>query len=234
MDFFLYKDWLYFSKPQRQGIRFLLVLIILTPLAGKLIRQAAHRMPSDQQAFLDEIGQFMANTEAGKHLSENEVYDHGEAVSKYRAMDTVLAEPNIPNRTSYTLPIDINKADSIQLQAIRGIGPVLGSRIVRYRDLLGGFYCTTQLGEVYGIDSIRVLSILSQVRVDALSVKTLNINTAGFGDLLRHPYLNRDQVIAITAWRTDHGAFKNLHHMLEEGILDTLSWNKLRPYLTAD
>ena len=48
------------------------------------------------------------------------------------------------------LNMDLNTADSTTLMALKGIGPVFSVRIVKYRELLGGYYETAQLQEVYG------------------------------------------------------------------------------------
>ena len=45
-------------------------------------------------------------------------------------------------------PLDLNTADSTELQVLPGVGPVLASRLVRYRLLIGGFYSMDQVGEV--------------------------------------------------------------------------------------
>ena len=36
--------------------------------------------------------------------------------------------------------IDVNRADAQEWQQLYGIGPVLSGRIVKFRDLLGGFH----------------------------------------------------------------------------------------------
>ena len=47
---------------------------------------------------------------------------------------------------------EINAADTLNFRTLKGIGEVLSSRIVKYRKLLGGFYSTHQLTEVYGVE----------------------------------------------------------------------------------
>ena len=46
--------------------------------------------------------------------------------------------------------VELNSADSLELLGLKGIGPVFASRILKYRNLLGGFYSVSQLLEVYG------------------------------------------------------------------------------------
>jgi len=47
--------------------------------------------------------------------------------------------------------LDINTSDSSALVTLPGIGPVLSMRIIRYRNLLGGFWSVNQLKEIYGL-----------------------------------------------------------------------------------
>lgn len=230
MDFLAYKDWLYFSKGQRQGIRLLIMLILMTPLAGNFIRHTGYGSYNDQEKFMAEVRQFMLEKHYKNETSGNDEdigFSPGDTVTSISIADTSTPDANTPT-------ININKADSLELQAIRGIGSVLGSRVVRYRELLGGFYCTSQLGEVYGIDSLRLQNILPYVITDTLTIRKININTARFGDLLRHPYLSRDQVAAITTWRENHGVFIHTSQILEATGMDTSDWEKLRPYLRLE
>ena len=103
-------------------------------------------------------------------------------------------------------PIDLNLSDSAGLTMIRGVGPVFSGRIIRYRKKLGGFVSVRQLQEVYGIDSSKFAGIESQVYLDTTisPVKKLNINVDEFKVLLRHPYLNYEQVKALINFRKQH------------------------------
>lgn len=55
-----------------------------------------------------------------------------------------------PAPTRKPLVVNLNDADTTTLMLIHGIGPTFASRIVRYRDRLGGFTHKEQLLEVYG------------------------------------------------------------------------------------
>lgn len=127
--------------------------------------------------------------------------------------------------------VEVNSADSAMLETVRGIGPVLASRIIRYRERLGGFYRKEQLKEVYGIDSLRYPAIAEQLNTDAGSIRKININTAGFDELRNHPYLTYKQKNAIIQYRKQHGAFTGIGDLRKIAILNTEILRKIAPYL---
>ena len=60
--------------------------------------------------------------------------------------------PALPNQGIFSVEVlDINTADSTEWESFPGIGPVLSSRIVRYRNRVGCFHQLEDLLQVYGI-----------------------------------------------------------------------------------
>lgn len=135
------------------------------------------------------------------------------------------------SRVSVPVMIEINSADSAQLELLRGIGPAFASRIIRYRNRLGGFYAKEQLREVYGIDSLKYAGLKDQVKADASSVQKININTAGFSDMKRHPYLSYKQMNAIIQYRNQHGKYKSFSDLQHLAILNEEILRKIEPYI---
>ncbi|MET4081986.1 competence protein ComEA [Pedobacter sp. UYP30] len=131
-----------------------------------------------------------------------------------------------------TIVVEINSADSSQLQQIRGIGPAFARRIVRYRTRLGGFIKKEQLLEVYGLDSAKFEEIKAQVSVDASTVKTININVADFEALKRFPYLSYKQINAIIQYRKQHGNFNMADDLKKVAILNQQVIDRMLPYIS--
>lgn len=105
--------------------------------------------------------------------------------------------------------LDINRADSSALVALPQIGEVMASRIHRYRDRLGGFVSFDQLFEVKGMDSTRFATIKPYIVLEVNDIRKLEVNRDEFKVLLRHPYLEYDQVKAIVNHRERKGLIRN-------------------------
>ena len=50
-----------------------------------------------------------------------------------------------------SVPLDLNAVNEIDLKSLKGIGPVLAGRIIRYREKIGYFQRPGQLEQVYGL-----------------------------------------------------------------------------------
>ncbi len=129
--------------------------------------------------------------------------------------------------------VELNAADSIDLVNLKGIGPVFASRILKYRSLLGGFYSTDQLLEVYGFPESTYLALKKNFAVDAARVEKLRINFAEYSDLIRHPYLKKEHVLAILNYRQMNGPFSTNEQVIRSGLIDSVSYMNIQPYLTC-
>ncbi|MFD0939483.1 helix-hairpin-helix domain-containing protein [Pedobacter boryungensis] len=127
--------------------------------------------------------------------------------------------------------VEINSADTLQLDEIKGIGAAFTRRIAKYRDKLGGFYKKEQLLEVFGLDSIKFNEIKDQIKIDANNLKKININTAEFDDLKNHPYLKYKQINAIIQYRKQHGKYNDIADLKKVAILTPQIIQTIAPYL---
>ncbi len=129
--------------------------------------------------------------------------------------------------------IELNSADTTELMKLRGIGAAYANRIIKYRNLLGGFYSTSQLLEVYNFPEETYKNIEINISVDTLLIKKVRLNFAEYPELLRHPYLNKNQVAAILKYRDKNGSFQEIIQLKTTGLIDSESFLKIRPYLTC-
>lgn len=128
--------------------------------------------------------------------------------------------------------IDINSADSSQLETLNGIGPAFAFRIIKYRNRLGGFYEKEQLKEVYGLDSTLYQKIQNRVIIDPASITRIQVNTATFDDFKKHPYLSYKQMNAIIKYRTQHGEYRDIKDLRAIALLNDDLLNRIAPYLS--
>lgn len=88
--------------------------------------------------------------------------------------------------------IDLNQATKSQLQRVNGIGDVLSSRIINYRDKFpGGFIADIQLQDVYGLSSEVIERLTAEFTVKTpRPIDKLNINTATIAQLVTVQYID--------------------------------------------
>ena len=102
--------------------------------------------------------------------------------------------------------VDLNAADTTILQQLPGIGSAFAKWIVNYREKLGGYCEAEQLLEVYRMDTARYDEIKDYIKIDsAFTPNKLRINSDAFKVLLKHPYLEYDDVKKIVNYREQKG-----------------------------
>ena len=127
--------------------------------------------------------------------------------------------------------LDLNAADSAELLRVPGVGPYFARRIVRYRQRLGGFVSPEQLREIPNLPD----SVQTWFRVTAEKAqRPLRLNTATFRELLRHPYLNYEQVKAIVNYRERQGALQTLQELSLSGAFSAADLERLTPYVSFE
>ncbi|NUM31419.1 MAG: helix-hairpin-helix domain-containing protein [Bacteroidetes bacterium] len=127
--------------------------------------------------------------------------------------------------------VEINSADSATLIKIKGIGPYLASKIIKYRNALGGFVNLNQLYEIYSLKKEMVDVFASQIKFDLSFIKKINLNTAEYNDLKKHPYLNGREAWAIIKYRSQHGLFNQIEDLKQVAILKPETIEKIKPYI---
>ena len=147
-----------------------------------------------------------------------------------RTFENKYPATKVPAKKSFVL-VDLNSADSVQLETLKGIGPAFASRIIKYRNRLGGFCRKEQLLEVYGLDTAKFSGLLSQINLNPDQVRKIDINTATFEELKSNPYLNYKQINAIVQYRKQHGNYKSITDLKKIIILTEEVLKKMEPYL---
>jgi competence ComEA-like helix-hairpin-helix protein len=127
--------------------------------------------------------------------------------------------------------IDINTADTTAFISLPGIGSKLATRIVNFRDKLGGFYSINQVGETFGLPDSTFQSIKHFLKLENVSVREMNINTATVDELKAHPYIRYSLANPIVAYRTEHGTFGKVEDIKKVMAVTEEIYKKIEPYL---
>ncbi len=135
----------------------------------------------------------------------------------------------------YTTPtyfsIDINIADSTAFINLPGIGNKLATRIISFREKLGGFYSVEQIREVYALSDSTFQKIKQWLKIETETIKKIDINTASFDELKLHPYIRWSLANTIIAYRNQHGSFQNLEELKKIFSITDEVYIKISPYL---
>jgi DNA uptake protein ComE-like DNA-binding protein len=167
----------------------------------------------------------------------NKIYGMGAELYKRLEPYISISTPSEAHVVNATMvadkmkPFDINMADSVTLEHLPGIGPVLSKRIIRYRRLLGGFYDTGQLKEVYGLSDSLLAVIKPRLYADTSIISKINLNVVSERELARHPYIGEYTARGIIAYRLSVQRIKCIDELKMNGLITKEGFEKLKNYL---
>ncbi len=179
--------------------------------------------------FRQKIGEFENWEEVKKvyGISEKQI----KTLQKYFYIKPLVPKTQTkPKKRKYII-IELNSANEQELQTLPGIGKVLAKRIVKYRNLLGGYTNIKQLKEVYGLSEDTYRKIKNKVRVSPENIRKILVNQATAYELMKHPYLSKKLAYRIVKYRKKYGNYQKPEDLKKiYGLSDSL-FAKLKPYL---
>ena len=209
-----WRDFFYFSKGERTALILLLSLITIagvivlwtnSPKSERIAPPLTVSQPPVPEGSTPESDSPpTSNPSTSFPVSSSQARQpQRESTSEriQRLTSSQPAYPRIEKFESGTI-IELNTADTTILKKVPGIGSAFANRIVRYRDLLGGYYTVQQLAEVYGIDEERYVALEPWFTVDDSFIHKLPVNSIPQDSLSRHPYISYRQARAIVQLRT--------------------------------
>lgn len=163
-----------------------------------------------------------------------ELFEQLKPYVKIASMDSLRAPVNNFHKRKAAANIRINLSDSIEWEALPGIGPTLAGRIINFRKRLGGFYNSSQVAEVYGIQDSVFRMIEPFLENDGQPVELIPVNSASADELAAHPYIRKVIANAIVQYRTVHGRFQLLDDLKKIHLVNQDQFEKISRYCKID
>lgn len=207
-------------------VSFLLILSIGIRLLAQVLPE---RVPAGMEEFEKESQALFASIALADSLQK----ERSDSIKKIRTSGSYTSTSySYPHAAKKSVPaININIADSAQLLPLPGIGPVFAGRIVKYRELLGGYVRIDQLCEVYGFPEKTLGLIRDRIVLDTSAIHKLLLDSASFRDLLRHPYLELEEVKALVHYRDFKQDISTLMELRQNQVLPDSTLERIGPYL---
>ncbi len=127
--------------------------------------------------------------------------------------------------------VDINNLSVDEMKKMGSFWNYRAKRIIKYRNWLGGFYKKEQLLEVYGMKMDDYLKIKDDIIIDKSKIEKIHLNFAEVSELGRHPYLSYEEARRILDYRNKKGPFKQVHDLIDKGLVSKELFEKISPYL---
>ena len=229
-------NFLTFTKGERVAIIILAAVIFFIIAANFFI---ANR-PSNVKNNLQNLDSIIALHEAAveEYYNRQRTTDNGQQTSSTRDKVTEtprrhvtksyketinninkkVQQPKANSLSSKALvqkSVNLNSADTTELKSLPGIGSFFAKNIVDYKNKLGGFIEKEQLLEVYAFDTTRLSNIENFIVIDSIELRKVNVNTDDFKTILRHPYIEYEDVKNIVNYRESKGMIKNWEQYLK-------------------
>ncbi|WP_456314636.1 ComEA family DNA-binding protein [Pseudomonas shirazensis] len=110
--------------------------------------------------------------------------------------------------------LDINEATQEDFMKIHGIGEALSLRILKQKEILGGFISMEQIKDVWGLSPEVIFELNTHFKIStAPNFKKIAINDASLKELAQFPYFRYGLAKQIITYRSMNGNFKNIEDL---------------------
>ncbi|MCX6245369.1 MAG: helix-hairpin-helix domain-containing protein [Bacteroidetes bacterium] len=225
------KDYFTFNRKEQRGIFVLLTILMLLVIGNEVAPLVIKAKPVDFSGFEKEIAAFekaMARADSNAELEKKNRYKGFGYRSAAGSTDSGKSLKPYPKEVFI---IELNSADTFELQRLRGIGSSFARRIVKYRERLGGFISKKQLLEIWGMDTSRYNAIDEHLTVNPDSVHKIDLNTVTFKEMLSHPYFPFEVTKAIMLYRKEHKKFGGIEELKSIKAIPDSAYRKMEHYV---
>ena len=203
------------------------------PAGGSPTGTPATTMPQGR-----EVRQPLRQTAAGTHRPPQPATETRGDRAPHVAPPADAPQPTgNPETGKFRTPtlVELNSADSATLVRIPGIAGRTAQAILAYREQLGGYISPRQLEERLTWDAARERMdewCSDWLMADPMLVRRIDVNTAPFRTLLRHPYLDYPQVQQLVRYRDRYKRIPDLETLRQLDAFTEADIARLTPYLT--
>ena len=219
--FYWLKVYLGFSRKESRGFVLLipaLLLLVFTKVVFKEIRQA-----KAENFHIQYLGIIDSLESSGITLLSS-------PFPVFNQQDTITNKSNAKQLENLNR-ISFSEADSVTLQIVPGIGQSTASRIVKFRENLGGLHSKSQLKEVYGLKPETIDAIWEYFDFSPSIFRKVKINQVEVDELGKHPYFSYSESKVLIAYRKQHGKFQSSEDLKQIKIFRQEWIDKISPYL---
>jgi DNA uptake protein ComE-like DNA-binding protein len=145
--------------------------------------------------------------------------------------NAVFQNPSENQIKPEAISIDINKADSISLLSVKGLGPKSVSIILKWREQFGGLHTIEQLFSLPGIDTARLHKIQTQTHFGEFEPFSLKINRISKEELNQFPWLPIKWTRSLLFEKSKNGPFIQLDDLKSRVPIEDSILMLIIPYL---
>lgn len=147
-----------------------------------------------------------------------------------------FTRPNIPVSTRLPIEtgnrvIDINTATTEEWKTLPGIGEVLASRIVKFRERMGGFTDVAQVKKTYGISDSVFILINPWLTVNTINPPKLDLNSISAYELKQRANIPDAVAKAIVTYRQQYGPYQSVNDLKKIVFINDSLFQKMLPFL---
>jgi len=180
-----------------------------------------------------------------KYISKGYSFSQADDLKKIYGLDTLLynkLEKFIIISNPSVKKININTISLASLLNQKGLRGFISSRLIKYRNILGGFYNKNQYKEVYGINKEEIVFLEKNTLIELNTIKKYNLFTISAKKLSKHPYVNNLNAKKIINY-IDNLKIQNIdtsnlqkendfyNNLIKENIVSDTIINKIKHYL---
>lgn len=245
----MWKDFFYFSKSQRIGIIFLLMILVAVIVANILLPRYFPDKLSLDKGFHDTVSVFLKSLQSRDSLRQVEwekqtAERQKEYEEKYKHENTY---PAFKQKEAATLfAFDPNQLDSAGFVKL-GLQPYIASNILKYRKKGGKFRSPADFSKIYGIRSEKFtelapyISIKSEEETSRQQAGTIkrgdiivDINTADTTLLMQVKGIGRGYAKGIVRYRQLLGGYVSVDQLKELYGMRPENFEKIKPFCRVE